>query len=264
MSSTPPPPKGWYPDPHHPEQLRYWDGASWTQHTYPLMSPPPLDTAALTKKIQTTGMIGKICMIGLSVLALFLQVYLVVSFGPNVHLFLSLLKTPNTPHVLPQLNPYPAWTSLVNILSLSMEVFLFIWLYRSMDEARLLGYPTSFAPYWGVLCWFIPFVNFVMPYLCIRDCFRPQPHRGAPWKGLFWTAYLLQGVATITTLTLIFVNNTAPYSVLPIALVLGTAMGIILAVSGLSLSVAIENDHLEAVTKIPSALTMDARVSLTP
>jgi len=29
------PPAGWYPDPHHPEWLRYWDGAQWTAHTAP-------------------------------------------------------------------------------------------------------------------------------------------------------------------------------------------------------------------------------------
>ncbi len=28
----PGPAPGWYPDPHHPSQLRYWDGARWTPH----------------------------------------------------------------------------------------------------------------------------------------------------------------------------------------------------------------------------------------
>lgn len=26
---------GWYPDPYDPQQQRYWDGANWTEHTYP-------------------------------------------------------------------------------------------------------------------------------------------------------------------------------------------------------------------------------------
>lgn len=25
---------GWYPDPGHPERLRFWDGSKWTGHTY--------------------------------------------------------------------------------------------------------------------------------------------------------------------------------------------------------------------------------------
>jgi hypothetical protein len=32
MSSATPTPAGWYADPHVPEQQRYWDGATWTDH----------------------------------------------------------------------------------------------------------------------------------------------------------------------------------------------------------------------------------------
>ena len=39
--SNPKPPAGWCPDPGSPDQLRYWNGSSWTEHTSPVMAPPP-------------------------------------------------------------------------------------------------------------------------------------------------------------------------------------------------------------------------------
>jgi hypothetical protein len=33
-------PSGWYDDPEHPEQYRYWDGANWTDHRSPKKAPP--------------------------------------------------------------------------------------------------------------------------------------------------------------------------------------------------------------------------------
>lgn len=46
--TNPPPPPGWYPDSQIPNQLRYWDGARWTEHTAPTgpgSVPPPASTA---------------------------------------------------------------------------------------------------------------------------------------------------------------------------------------------------------------------------
>ncbi len=34
-----PQPPGWYQDPSNPDQLRYWDGVSWSNHTTPKKSP---------------------------------------------------------------------------------------------------------------------------------------------------------------------------------------------------------------------------------
>ena len=33
--TTPPTPAGWYPDPERAGDLRYWDGALWTEHRSP-------------------------------------------------------------------------------------------------------------------------------------------------------------------------------------------------------------------------------------
>jgi hypothetical protein len=35
------PPPGWYPDPHHGGQQRYWNGTGWTEHTSGVQQMPP-------------------------------------------------------------------------------------------------------------------------------------------------------------------------------------------------------------------------------
>lgn len=45
--SQPTPPAGWYPDPGNSQQLRYWSGSAWTEHTQPNgQTPPPVAPAA--------------------------------------------------------------------------------------------------------------------------------------------------------------------------------------------------------------------------
>ena len=43
---SPTPQAGWYDDPEHPSQYRYWDGNEWTAHRSPKQTPPPLATSS--------------------------------------------------------------------------------------------------------------------------------------------------------------------------------------------------------------------------
>jgi hypothetical protein len=49
MTTPPPTPAGWFPDPEQPGTLRYWDGATWTEHRSPApeaAAPEPPDEPA--------------------------------------------------------------------------------------------------------------------------------------------------------------------------------------------------------------------------
>jgi hypothetical protein len=57
-------------------------------------------------------------------------------------------------------------------------VFALVWQFRAASAARALGFGARRSPGWGVGCWFVPIVNFWMPYQAIRDCLPPgDPHR---------------------------------------------------------------------------------------
>ena len=47
------PSPGWYPDPHHRDQQRYWDGSDWTEHRQP-NQPAADDTAVLPHEPPST------------------------------------------------------------------------------------------------------------------------------------------------------------------------------------------------------------------
>lgn len=60
MAASPPPPPGWYADPHGGPNQRYWDGTQWTDHVQadappPPGSAPPVAESASPKKKRHTA-----------------------------------------------------------------------------------------------------------------------------------------------------------------------------------------------------------------
>ena len=80
---------GWYRDPRHPQQLRYWNGQQWTTHVRPIPSPaagmPPQATQSAPAAAPSEARRGRLLLWGtaVSVLVLSLGGGWYVLFGPG-------------------------------------------------------------------------------------------------------------------------------------------------------------------------------------
>jgi len=115
-------------------------------------------------------------------------------------------RTVPTYHVPSLTNPL---TVIVGLATVAAVVVACIWQYRAATAARALGFPSRRSPGWGVGAWFVPIVNFWVPYGAIRDCLPagdPQRARVLRWWlawviGValnfvaFWSAFFSTGVA---------------------------------------------------------------------
>ena len=61
-------------------------------------------------------------------------------------------------------------TSLVNLLVIGALIVIMIWLFRSATHARNLGIPARHEPYWAIIGFIVPVVNFWFPYQVAADC----------------------------------------------------------------------------------------------
>jgi len=69
----------------------------------------------------------------------------------------------------------------------------FVWLHRSVANARSLGVQTEATPGWSVGWWFIPFANLVKPYRILRSLFDGLVSGSGRIVGFWWGCYLIAG-----------------------------------------------------------------------
>jgi hypothetical protein len=85
-----------------------------------------------------------------------------------------------------------------------------MWQYRVHANAKQLTPDrVKTSPAWGVLCWFVPFVNLVKPYLVIREISRAGSPRGrgpgarlTPWWWACWLGGYTTAMAAIASLVI--------------------------------------------------------------
>lgn len=87
-------PAGWYPDPEHPTQQRYWDGVAWTQNVAPAAAGAPTsESGALSDRPAVDAPVLQTwkTSVGFSVLGLLVGFPLLVSLGTLLAIPLMML-----------------------------------------------------------------------------------------------------------------------------------------------------------------------------
>lgn len=98
------PPEGWFPDPTDPQQMRWWNGAEWTEHTSrmsPLIVAPPPASATATQAKQTARRRVPVwgwILIGLGLVIAFVFLSPIVALGALAVLITAIVAvSKNTP-----------------------------------------------------------------------------------------------------------------------------------------------------------------------
>jgi hypothetical protein len=132
---------------------------------------------------------------------------------------------------------------LIDLLTIAGFIVFLVWQHRAASAGRALGIPSDESPGWGVGSWFVPVVNFWVPYLAVRDCLPAgDPHRARVLR--WWLAVIIGGTLGATTVICSLFSSGAALAVsIPAAVaylaVIAWAPGIVTAI-GASHRAAVE------------------------
>jgi len=91
---------------------------------------------------------------------------------------------------------HQAFSGLDGLAKFIGWIFFAVWIYRATAALRASG-PTLYSPGLAVGCWFIPFANFVMPMLAVRDvCKRTLSAENLWLVPVWWVSYWLTTIFT--------------------------------------------------------------------
>lgn len=255
-SGYPGAPPGWYPDPAGGPGQRWWDGYAWTDTVFPpVAAPPPPPTPSPSGRSWTQGAPDasglvheelRISSLGRFAIA-FPGVAALVNLAGWVadasqwrtfgHQFRESLQVASGSRAVPAVpNSLGAVSSLLVLFTIGAVVIECIWQFRAASAARALLLPAKRTPGWGVAFWFIPIVNFWMPYQAIRDCLDPaDPNRAIVLRYWLFVVGLWIG-DTLTVIGLMFSTPVGVGFALPAGIcalgVLATAPRVVTAIAG--------------------------------
>lgn len=135
---------------------------------------------------------------------------------------------------------------LLEAVLLGALVAVMVWLFRAATHARNLGIPARRAPFWAVVGFIVPVVNFWFPYQVAADCLAPSDAAGRRTILRWWLLYIL---GTVVLEVLGGVCAFAPVSVaVPVAVAGGLAWIGFEARSGLAMIAGIADTHERATS----------------
>ena len=205
--TAPSPPRGGYPDPGATSAWRWWDGARWGDELHPYLPvAPPVSGDALSRE-QAAG--ERMIRIGLALFALsaalgiFIRItdtaYLSAVWHWLGHVYSLARKGQSSPMpTAPQRSSWSAVVSTFVILPLEIVALVMVltFQHRAATIAKALGIKARLSPTFGVVGWFIPVANVVLPLLAWLDLL-PRRH---PRRLAIWLAWALLVTSTLTTI----------------------------------------------------------------
>ncbi|HEX4819650.1 MAG TPA: DUF4328 domain-containing protein [Acidimicrobiales bacterium] len=249
---------GWYPDPWRPGRRRWWDGTSWTDHTWDPTAPPPPSVAAAPSMFAPDprrdlrdeanasmwAKRGYIAFVVGRALGFLLSIVVFSQFADHAREVLDTGgRVQQDTTALSVVNP------LCSLVSLLGFVAIIIWSYKAATVAGNLHYPAVRSPVWAVVGWIIPVVNFWFPYQAIRDCLAPDnPERRT--VILWWAFFLASTLVWLPAMILALFGSLAIAYSFAVPAFLFAAMELSL---GRRVIDAVEADHAAAINRLTSA-----------
>lgn len=225
-------PPGWYPDPAGGPGQRWWDGYAWTDATVVPQQPPPppwatapppmgpasqvapwaTATERLSAHVTGTLVDAESRMVGIGRIAIALPAACAIltlivnrfnadrwlAVGHQFRVDYEAARNHVTPPPYHGPSAFTPANLIISVVSIAGFIVALVWQHRAASAGRALGIASATSPAWGVGAWFVPIVNFWIPYQAVRDCLpEGDPHRAAVLR--WWLALVTAGVLSAAT-----------------------------------------------------------------